>query len=306
MRYVFIVNPVAGKNSSAVAMGEKIRTYCREQGIEALFYQTDSCGHAQRIARAEVESGLPVRLYAVGGDGTLNEVAAGAAGFENAAVGVFPCGSGNDFIRAIGSADDFLDIGRQLCAPVRLIDRIDTGKQQALNVCSMGLDAEVAYHMNDFKKWPFVSGSMAYNLSLVKCLLTKMGCDLTVTIDGEKSYTGRFLFALAANGRWYGGGYHCAPEARIDDGKLDFILIRNPGLFRAIRLAGAYKAGEHLKNPVFAPLVTFVRGSMMQVQAPSPVCCNVDGECEEITEACFSINPASLRLIDPTLEVCDR
>ena len=90
MRYVFIVNPVAGKNGCAVSVGEKIRIYCREQGIEALFYQTDSCGHAQKIARAEAESGLPVRLYAVGGDGTLNEVAAGAAGFENAAVGVYP------------------------------------------------------------------------------------------------------------------------------------------------------------------------------------------------------------------------
>lgn len=176
------------------------------RGSKLFFYRRIRADMPKKSLEQKAESGLPVRLYAVGGDGTLNEVAAGAAGFENAAVGVFPCGSGNDFIRAIGTADDFLDIGRQLCAPVRLIDRINTGKQQALNVCSMGLDAEVAYHMNDFKKWPFVSGSMAYNLSLVKCLLIKMGCDLTVTIDGGKTYTGRFLFALAANGRWYGRG----------------------------------------------------------------------------------------------------
>lgn len=303
MRYVFIINPAAGKKGAAVAMGEKIRAFCREQGLEAVFYQTESCGHARELARKEAESGLPVRLYAVGGDGTLNEVAAGAAGFENAAVGVFPCGSGNDFIRAIGTAEDFLNISRQLRAPVRLIDKIDTDRQQALNVCSLGLDAEVAYHMNDFKKWPFVSGPMAYNLSLVKCLLSRLGCDLTVTIDGEKTYTGRFLFALAANGRWYGGGFHCAPDARADDGHLDFILIRNPGLFRAIRLAGAYKAGQHLKNPAFAPLVTFVRGSTMQVHAPSPVCCNIDGECEPLTDITFTVVPASLRLIDPTQEV---
>lgn len=302
MRYVFIQNPVAGKNGSTQAAVEAIAEHCRRLDLPAVFYRTEYAGHARELARKEAAAGDEVRIYAIGGDGTLNETADGAAGYPNAAVGIFPCGSGNDFIRTFAGEQDtqaFLDVARQLSAPVRVLDSIDAGERSALNVCSIGLDAQVAHHMSKFKRLPFISGSMAYNLSLVMCLFGRLGNELTMTTDKGEVYQGQYLFALAANGCWYGGGYHCAPLALPDDGKLDFILIKNPGLLRLISLVGAYKNGRHLADPRFKELVTFLRGESMRVQARQTAHCNFDGECVALQEAVFTVRPAAFRFIDP-------
>jgi len=304
MRYVFIYNPVAGKNGSTKQMTEQIRAYCAENGLEAAFYSTEYSGHARVIAENEASVGDEVRIYAVGGDGTLSEVACGAMGYENAAVGVFPCGSGNDFVRTFAPKDTsvFFDIQKQMNASPRLLDGIHASDRDALNVCSLGLDAQVAYHMDKFKKIPFVSGSMAYNLSLVACLMGKIGCDLEVTIDDGVVHTGQYLFALAASGCWYGGGWNCAPEADPSDGKLDFVLIRNPGLLKLLPLVNSYKSGRYLNDPRFKDLVTFVRGDSMKVKAKRLAHCNFDGECKTVQEISFSIYPGAVRFIDPTGE----
>ena len=130
--------------------------------------------------------------------------------------------------------------------PVK-VDMIQTEKMLSLNLCSAGLDAAVALHMAKFKKLPLVSGPMAYNLALVKCVLGKMGNDLKVTIDGHPPIQDRFLFALAGSGRYYGGGYCGAPEADPSDGLLDFVLIRRVGRLRLAKLLSEYKKGKHLR-----------------------------------------------------------
>ena len=102
MRHLFLINPHAGKYDRTQEMREKLRTALagRDEPWEAAVTQYP--GHGAELARAAAERGEPVRIYACGGDGTLNEAVAGAAGFGNAAVTHYPMGSGNDFLRMFG------------------------------------------------------------------------------------------------------------------------------------------------------------------------------------------------------------
>ena len=112
--------------------------------------------------------------------------------------------------------------------------------------------------MNYYKHLPFVSGELAYTISLAKCFLGHLADKMTVTFyyaDGTKeTVTGEFLFTLAGNGRWYGGGYCGAPNSVIDDGLLDFVLIRKPAYSRIPGLVPKYIARRAFKQPgVFRP-----------------------------------------------------
>ena len=125
MEHVFIVNPVAGKADARNFLLPELERAKQALGAEATVECTTRPGEARDIARRWAQTGAPVRLYACGGDGTLNEVFAGALGFANAQVASVPCGSGNDFIRTFGQSARFLDIAAQMtgrAVPVDLIE----------------------------------------------------------------------------------------------------------------------------------------------------------------------------------------
>ena len=226
MRNVYIINPKAGKHDHTVQFMERIRAVHATHGEEPEIYLTQRAGHGEELARAAAEKGDAVRIWAVGGDGTVLEVVRGAEFHKNAAVGVYPCGSGNDFVRSFGKREVFLNPENQLAGKTVTIDMIRTQHGDAVNICSVGFDAKVAAEMNYYKHLPFVSGELAYTISLAKCFLGHLADKMTVMFyyaDGTKeTVTGEFLFTLAGNGRWYGGGYCGAPNSVMDDGLLDF------------------------------------------------------------------------------------
>lgn len=228
MKQVFILNPAAGKGAPALRLREQIDAVFAGQDVDICV--TDAPGEATALVRSRVMQGNPVRFYACGGDGTLNKVAAGVQGCENAEVACVPCGSANDFVRIFRGANNFLNLSAQAAGHAVPIDGIDCGGKPAVGLCALGMDAAVAYKMTRYKHLPLVSGPMAYNLAIVDCFLHRIGCDLEVTMEledgSEQVETGRFFFALAANGQYYGGGYRGAPMASPTDGLLDFLLIR--------------------------------------------------------------------------------
>lgn len=299
MRYVFIVNPVAGKKNPYNSVFPVIQDYFRQNGLECVCHITNQPKQATELTRQQGAKGDAVRIYAVGGDGTLSEVAAGAVGMDNVEVGVIPCGSGNDYVRTFGPIENFLSPEKQLKASSLKVDVIQSEGHNSINVCSIGMDAKVAYEMVKFKKIPYISGSSAYNLALIKVLLGKIGDYLKVVIDGEKTYEGKYLFALAASGKYYGGGYCGAPKADPSDGLLDFLLIKKPPMAQIPSLVKIYKEGGHLESPIFSNLVTFCRGREMSVSALKPVIANFDGECHPLNHVDFRIIPNSVRFIVP-------
>ena len=100
MKHIFILNPAAGKSDQTPRFTQDIERICGARGLDYEICVSKAPGDCRALARRAAESGQEVRLYACGGDGTLNEVVCGMAGFENAAVTHYPGGSGNDSITA--------------------------------------------------------------------------------------------------------------------------------------------------------------------------------------------------------------
>lgn len=298
MRHVFILNPAAGKKSSALTLIPEIKQAFRTASEQPTIHITDEPGKATRLARQEAEKGDPVRLYACGGDGTLLEVASGLVGCENAELACIPCGSGNDFVRTMPCGDRFRNVAAQVAGAARPLDAIQCNDRLSVNLCSMGMDADVGAKMVDYKHLPLVSGSMAYNLAVANVFCGKLGSHLRVVMETENGTVereGDYLFALAANGRYYGGGYHGSPNSKPDDGLLDFVLVKKISHLQVLRFLGKYKRGEHLGLSICE---TF-RGSKMTVYAKQPTVVNADGECFKTTEVTFSILPSALNFVIP-------
>ncbi len=302
MRHVFILNPAAGKKSTALALIPEIKQAFRNATEQPTIHITDQPGKATELARREAAKGDAVRLYACGGDGTLLEVATGMVDFKNAELACVPCGSGNDFVRTMPCSERFRSIAAQVAGATRPLDAIRCNDRLSVNLCSMGMDADVGAKMVDFKHLPLVSGSMAYNLSVAYTFCHKLGQQLRVVMETENGTVereGEYLFALAANGRYYGGGYHGSPNSKTDDGLLDFVLIKKLSHAKVLRFINTYKRGEHLG---LSCCETF-RGTRMTVTAQQPTVVNADGECFKTEEVTFSILPAAISFVIPADEM---
>lgn len=300
MRHVFILNPVAGKKQEAVELRGKIDAYFSGRPeLEYAIRVTDSVGSATRIAQEECAMGGKVRLYACGGDGTLQETASGIpVSSADVELAVIPCGSGNDYVRTFGEKEDFLQISELVESNAYPVDAVDCGDRISLNIASMGMDASVGQKMQKYKNWPGVSGSMAYNIAVADVFFHPIGERMTIEIDGENGCErreGRYLMALAANGRYYGGGYCGAPKAVENDGLLDFVLVKKIPRVQIPLILGKYKKGEHDT----IDCLEHIRGTGMRICAEKSIVCNVDGECFNTKQMSFSVIPEAFRFVIP-------
>ena len=301
MQHIFILNPAAGKTRRALDYREQIDEYANTHPdfiyeIHVTASPKDATAFVHR--RCE-ESAGKLRFYALGGDGTLSEVYNGMAGYSHAELASLPCGSANDCVKCFDNSEQFTCLPLLINGTARSIDAMTCNGKAALNLASLGLDADVAERMTKFKYWPLVSGSMAYNLAVIASLFHRLGHPLDITIEDEcgriVSLTGTFLFALAANGRYYGGGYHAAPSAVAWDGLLDFVMIQKVSRLRILRLLKVYKAGRHIDLPI----CRHFQGRRMTVKTPKAGAINLDGEVLSATEAVFEIRPNALNFVFP-------
>lgn len=307
MRHVFILNPAAGKRSPALKLLPEIQQYFSQYPAEYSLWITDHPGHATEIARQEMDRldpdrEGPVRFYACGGDGTLLETATGIQGCPDAELACIPCGSANDLLRCLPHKERYTNIAAMVNGKAKPLDAVSCNGKLALNVASMGMDADVAGKMADYKHLPFVSGPMAYQLAIVYAFFHRIGRQLRVEMDtpeGKIVREGRFLFALAANGQYYGGGYRGAPQAQPDDGMLDFILVDTIKRTQVPGFMSRYKRGEHLDLEICGHW----KGTRMRVTAPSPTMVNLDGECSRETEILFELLPGAIPFVRPDGEV---
>ena len=309
MKYYFIINPVAGKLDATKDITPELRRTARMAGIaeKDLFIQkTQRPGHATVLARQAAQSGEAVKIYAVGGDGTFNETLRGAMPYPNAAVGLIPCGSGNDFLRNFGTKEEFRDLRDQFKSQPMTIDMIQTDNSYAAAICSAGLDAQVAYGIPKFRRVPFCHSEMAYKLSIVQSLLGKRSTKLNITVDGQE-YERECLMVAICNGCAYGGGFIAAPEARLDDGLMDVLIVHKMPLVRIAQVLPTYQAGKHIKNGEIIPelegKLEFFRAKKVSLHTADPkenIIINIDGECGPRTELNAAIVPMSARILLPS------
>ena len=237
------------------------------------------------MAQKYAAGGQKVHLFACGGDGTLNEVLQGTAGYANAAVGCVPCGSGNDYVRNFGTAADFLDIEAQLAAQEVQSDLIRSTQGYGVDIFAAGIDAQVANGIPKWRRVPFCGGSTAYTLSILEAVCSSFQHRLRIRAD-RIDMEGTFMMLAVCNGQQYGGGYCAAPNARMDDGLLDVVLLKPVPRIRLPGLLGAYKKGAHLLpddtiTQPFAPYMTFFRTKSIDIRVldSRPLITTLDGEC---------------------------
>ena len=296
MRHLFIMNPHAGKYDRSQEMLEKVRFTMagRREKWEAV--RTTGPGHAVALVEEAAQRGDPLRVYACGGDGTLNEVVNGAAGRDHVAVTHCPMGSGNDFLRMFGQdAGRFRQLDQLLDTPQTAMDLINCNGRYSLNVCSVGFDARIGFGAADFKKLPLVSGSAAYQLSAVRTIIKGIHLPYRVEVDGETMPGERFTLLCACNGRFYGGGFNPSPDAMPDDGLLNFIVIPAVSRLTVAALIQKFARGEIGD----IPQAILRRGRAMNVICDRKTAVNVDGELVEGTDLSIRLSDQKVQFFYP-------
>ncbi len=278
MRHVFIINPRAGKRNQTARIYEMADRLRSLHGLDCACMLTDRPGGATEMARRLAESGEELRLYACGGDGTVSEAANGLAGFANAAMTCIPSGTGNDFLKNFGpDMEKFRDAENLWDGPVFPLDLIDCNGRYCLTIACSGIDAQVAEGVHLYSRSPLLNGRGSYLASVAaNFLLRPIGHRWTVTLDGEIQ-EGDFTLVSVCNGRHYGGGSTPVPEARMDDGVLNTILVRKISKPAFARLFRVYSAGNYRQLPQIARSVT-AREIRIQSEDEEIVTC-LDGEC---------------------------
>lgn len=302
-KHLFIINPVAGKTNSFDTLSRKIHEAIASLDPETNLFEiktTAAKGDASEFTRAAAGDADEVRVYACGGDGTVNEVVSAAVEFPNVSVCPVPVGSGNDFVRCFDGyeKEDFLDISACIKGGTIPCDVMRAGEFYSVNIISVGLDAVVGARQKTFKKIPGISGGMAYKVALGLSFMTAMKNKISFEIDGKPLDVGSkyITLAVAGNGKWYGGGFKATPYADVSDGLMDFVTIRTISRLEFLKYVSIYKKGEHIEK---MPFVKYLRCKKIKLLSDKPVIIQFDGEVHEMENPEIEIIPAATRIILP-------
>jgi YegS/Rv2252/BmrU family lipid kinase len=259
---------------------------------------------AERIAREGVRAGIE-RVIVGGGDGTVNEVVSGLLAAElggYAELGVLPLGTGGDLARSLGiprgleGAIELLAAGKSRQIDAGRITYLDTASRNAsayfVNVASLGISGLIDQLVNRATKR--FGGGVSFLIGTIKAIARHRSQHVTLRVDGEVVHDAPLVLAAAANGRYFGGGMHISPEARLDDGLFDVVIV--PDVSKRVLLSKLplIYSGKHLDDPV----CRFLRGRVIEAEAaPGTVLLDIDGESLGALPARVDVVPRALSVI---------
>lgn len=268
MRLSLIVNPNAGAGRAGRALGE-VTAALDGLGLEHAVERTTSIEHARELAGAAVAAGETA--VAFGGDGLVGAVA-GALRDTASVLGVLPGGRGNDFARVLGiplepvAACQVLATGR-----VRALDLGQVGEQTFIGIASCGFDSEANRIANETR---LVRGNLVYAYGALRALLGWHPARFEIKLGGGEIRTVRGYTVAAANSKAYGGGMMMAPDASLEDGLLDVVIVAEVPRLRFLRLLPTVFKGEHVRQPN----VEVLRAREIEVSADRPFMMYADGD----------------------------
>ena len=305
MKHVFIINPTAGKADSRQKIYDMADALRTKHNLDVQCILTKKQGHATEIARRLCDSGEELRFYACGGDGTVNEVANGIIGYDNAAMSVIPVGTGNDFLKNFGDdAEKFRDAENLWNGPQFPMDAIDVNGRVALTIACSGIDARVAKDVHKYSESPLLDGKGSYIYSLaVNFLFKGIGSHWIVTLD-DVPMEGDWSLIAVCNGRYYGGGFMPVAEARMDDGVLNTLVVKKVNRRTFLKFVGPYSKGDYHKFPHAAHCST---PKVIRIQSDKPdiVTC-LDGECVTNQDVTIKMADKKLNFFGPVGCSCNR
>ena len=295
MTHLFIINPAAGSHDRTGEYREKIEKVCQARGLTYRIEVSTGPGECTRLAKEAAESGETYRIYACGGDGTLNEVVQGAAGHDNVAVTVFSGGSGNDFVKLFHDPKAFFDLERLVDAEEAVFDLIDCNGAYSLNICSVGLDARVGTDVSRYKRLPLLHGFWAYAASTVVNVVKGVHEHYVVELNGETVDANQTMICVC-NGRYYGGGFYAMPDADPSDGMLDVLLVKKVSRLLIPTVIGKYKAGRYKE---LGHIAKYYRTDKVTIRCDKDTAINLDGELRTAKVIEMAVSDKKLRFFYP-------
>jgi len=295
-----IVNPAAGANSTR-RKWPRISRLLRHIGLQFDFEYTEGVGHAIELAKAATSDGYRY-LVAVGGDGTVNEVANGilhSTDSGSVTLGIISTGTGSDFVRSVGIPRDYTSACSCLTSQRRLV--IDVGvvefksKGQTLqrffvNAAGVGFDATVVEATEKLPK--YFGGTIPYLVGLIMTLFSYKNKSVVLNVDNEVE-SGRVLNVAVANGGYLGGGMHIAPEAELDDSLLDVVIVGDIGKFELLKALPMVYKGTHINHPK----VRMKKVRRITVESPERMLVYADGELLGEGPVSFWLMPSALSIV---------
>ncbi|MBN3525051.1 diacylglycerol kinase [Paenibacillus apiarius] len=285
-----IYNPTSGREEGKKRLAD-ILQMLDAAGIETTTHATDGEGDATTSAAEAIDRGYDM-IIAAGGDGTLNEVINGMAGKpERPPLGIIPLGTTNDFARALGIPRNWEEacsiITRQV---TRVIDLGQANDKYFINIAGGGSLTELTYEVPS--KLKTMIGQLAYYMKGLEKMTRLRPTELRIELDGHGVFHEEFMLFLITNTNSVGGFEKLAPDARIDDGLFDVIMLKKCNLAEFIRVAGMALRGEHVNDP----LIIHAQTKRVSVTSPDMVQLNLDGEYGGLLPATFQVLPSHLRI----------
>ncbi len=303
-RTLVVLNPQSG-GGSAERRFARIEPRLREVLGPYELERTRAPRDAVRLVREAVRAGIE-RIVVAGGDGTVGEAVTGlldSGAPSSAQLGILPLGTGMDFSRSHGSLDldaalDALSGGK--ARPVdagRIVYRDPRGvetKGGFLNVASFGVSGLVVDLVNRSPK--FLGGRASFLIGTLRALLRFRCRPVKLWVDGELVVDGSPVLCAVANGGWFGGGMHVAPDARLDDGLLDVVVVSQVSTAGLIKRLPTLYRGTHVNDPIVSQL----RGRVVEAEAePGSVPLEVDGDPLGTLPIRVELVPGALSLLGP-------
>jgi diacylglycerol kinase (ATP) len=299
MKARFILNPQSGRNVRRTWLAPHILSFIASRRMNASLVFTKSRGHATELARTALAEGCD-RVIAVGGDGTMNEVAQALVN-SRVALGLVPCGSGNGLALHLGLPTALEHALHMAAASDTRMMEIDVGSANGhpfFNAMGLGFDADVSERFNRLTR----RGLLAYAQTGLSAFRQRRSANVVIT-SGERRYQIPTLLVAVANSDQYGNNARIAPGARIDDGKLDLVAIPPVGVAGALRLVSRLFSGSlHADRGVL-----HLRHHAFSIERADAGLIHTDGETHHTSARVdVTIRPRGLRLLLPAASPAQR
>ncbi|MCO5065159.1 MAG: diacylglycerol kinase family lipid kinase [Rhizobiaceae bacterium] len=308
MKIGVVLNPVAGGGRLKRRWPQieaALKLHCTELDMR----ETEEAGDGERLALAFAGQGCEL-VIAAGGDGTASEVADGllqarAETGTAVALGILPCGTGTDFARGLGLPLDPVEAAKRIVgATPRAIDAgrvsfIDDhgalASRHFINVASVGISGATDRAVNaDLRKGRVSAKALFYWRTVVEFLRFRFQ-DVRIAVDDAEPFEARVALVSACNGRYFGAGMMIAPDAELDDGQFDVVIVRASGKLGLLRDLRLLYGGRHRNHHA----VTILRCRKLVVEpmdATNVPLVDADGEAPGYAPATFEVLPGALLL----------
>jgi diacylglycerol kinase (ATP) len=297
---LILANPTAGGGLGSESL-PRLKAFASEKQWNAGFRAAESSAEFAQIARQEAAAGRE-RIFALGGDGTFQALLNAVAGNTNVSIGVLPAGGGNDLASALGlpldpvrAAERILTRGEAVLLDAARVRTADGAERLYMGGGGVGLDAEAAtFASGVYRK---IRGRSRYLLSAIRALGKFRGINVRVLLEGSEriSLEGTALVLGVLNTPCYGGGLRLAPEACLEDGRLDLVLLENLSVFEIARILPRLVAsGEIRTQRIQRYCVTSAR-----IETERPCEFHADGEIIGMTPVEISVVPRAMKVWRP-------